>query len=185
METDKSLRIAKSVADGIDPVSGQQMDSLSMPKDQIPTDDRLQSSQSQAMEKIDLETAIAEAIEIIRSFAMNKGSPEDRELLANPIRPELEVIVELLRAACTVLMSEIERARTNTETTTVLMHNYPPLESIPPRVGKSLTQFLDEIEKREILRTLEETRFNRTAAAQRLGITFRSMRYRLERLGIE
>ncbi|MDP1683356.1 MAG: helix-turn-helix domain-containing protein, partial [Burkholderiales bacterium] len=32
---------------------------------------------------------------------------------------------------------------------------------------------------------LEQTRFNKTAAARVLGVTFRSLRYRLERLGIE
>ena len=32
---------------------------------------------------------------------------------------------------------------------------------------------------------LEKTRFNRTAAAKLLGITFRAMRYRMERLGIK
>ncbi|MBS0330960.1 MAG: hypothetical protein JSR30_14000, partial [Proteobacteria bacterium] len=32
---------------------------------------------------------------------------------------------------------------------------------------------------------LEQTRYNKTAAARLLGVTFRSLRYRLERLGIE
>jgi transcriptional regulator with GAF, ATPase, and Fis domain len=32
---------------------------------------------------------------------------------------------------------------------------------------------------------LEKTRYNRTAAAKLLGITFRAMRYRMERLGIK
>ncbi|PXB79738.1 sigma-54-dependent Fis family transcriptional regulator, partial [Pseudomonas aeruginosa] len=36
-----------------------------------------------------------------------------------------------------------------------------------------------------IMQALEETRWNRTAAAQRLGLTFRSMRYRLKKLGID
>ena len=36
-----------------------------------------------------------------------------------------------------------------------------------------------------IMQALEETRWNRTAAAQRLGLSFRSMRYRLKKLGID
>ena len=36
-----------------------------------------------------------------------------------------------------------------------------------------------------ILQALEETRWNRTAAAQRLGLTFLSMRYRLKKLGLD
>jgi two-component system response regulator PilR (NtrC family) len=48
-----------------------------------------------------------------------------------------------------------------------------------------LQDYLDGVEKQAILEALEKTRFNRTAAAKLLGITFRSIRYRMERLGIE
>jgi two-component system response regulator PilR (NtrC family) len=47
-----------------------------------------------------------------------------------------------------------------------------------------LQEYLDRLEKEAILEALEKTRFNRTAAAKLLGITFRSLRYRMERLGI-
>lgn len=50
--------------------------------------------------------------------------------------------------------------------------------------GKSLQDFLDEHERHAILDALQKTRFNRTAAARILGVTFRSLRYRLERLGL-
>jgi two-component system response regulator PilR (NtrC family) len=50
--------------------------------------------------------------------------------------------------------------------------------------GKSLQDFLDEQERQAILDTLQKTRFNRTAAARILGVTFRSLRYRMERLGL-
>ncbi|NBX20548.1 MAG: hypothetical protein EBR58_03840, partial [Betaproteobacteria bacterium] len=36
-----------------------------------------------------------------------------------------------------------------------------------------------------LVRVLTETRFNRTAAAQRLGISLRQIRYRMERLRID
>ena len=36
----------------------------------------------------------------------------------------------------------------------------------------------------QLLEALDQTRFNRTAAAKLLGITFRALRYRMERLGI-
>ena len=48
-----------------------------------------------------------------------------------------------------------------------------------------LHEYLDQIEREQILKALEQTRFNKTAAAKVLGITFRSLRYRLDRLGIE
>jgi len=47
-----------------------------------------------------------------------------------------------------------------------------------------LQEYLDRVEKEAILEALEKTRYNRTAAAKLLGITFRAMRYRMERLGI-
>lgn len=51
--------------------------------------------------------------------------------------------------------------------------------------GTNLTGYLGDIEKQTILKTLEETRWNRTAAARLLGISLRALRYRLEKLGIE
>lgn len=49
----------------------------------------------------------------------------------------------------------------------------------------NLQDYLDKIERDVLTRSLEQTRHNKTAAARLLGITFRSLRYRLERLGIE
>lgn len=48
-----------------------------------------------------------------------------------------------------------------------------------------LQDYLDRVEKEAILKALEKTRYNKTAAAKLLGITFRALRYRLERLGID
>jgi len=49
----------------------------------------------------------------------------------------------------------------------------------------ALDPFLDSIEKETILKALEQTRWNRTAAAKILGISFRAMRYRLKKLGLD
>lgn len=49
----------------------------------------------------------------------------------------------------------------------------------------SLEDYLVEIEKSAILKALEETRWNRTAAARKLGMTFRSLRYRLKKMGLD
>jgi two-component system response regulator PilR (NtrC family) len=54
-----------------------------------------------------------------------------------------------------------------------------------PELGRQpLQDFLDEQERLAILDALQKTRFNRTAAARILGVTFRSLRYRMERLGL-
>jgi two-component system response regulator PilR (NtrC family) len=49
----------------------------------------------------------------------------------------------------------------------------------------NLEDYLEDIERTLIMQALEENRWNRTAAAQRLGLSFRSMRYRLKKLGID
>jgi len=48
-----------------------------------------------------------------------------------------------------------------------------------------LQDYLDQVEREKIMQALEQTKGNKTAAARLLGVTFRSLRYRVERLGIE
>ena len=49
----------------------------------------------------------------------------------------------------------------------------------------SLEDQLGNIEKEAILKALEKTRYNKTAAAKLLGMSFRSLRYRLKKLDLE
>lgn len=51
--------------------------------------------------------------------------------------------------------------------------------------GTGLQDYLDAVERKAILAALSKTGNNKTAAARLLGVTFRSLRYRLERLGID
>ena len=44
---------------------------------------------------------------------------------------------------------------------------------------------LDNIERQAIIKALEQSRYNKTAAAKLLGMTFRALRYRIKKLGIE
>ena len=55
----------------------------------------------------------------------------------------------------------------------------------PAGEGLPLQDYLDQVEREKILQALEQTKGNKTAAARLLGVTFRSLRYRVERLGIE
>jgi two-component system response regulator PilR (NtrC family) len=48
-----------------------------------------------------------------------------------------------------------------------------------------LEGYLDDIERQIISTALEESRWNKTATAKLLGISFRSLRYRLKKLGLE
>jgi two-component system, NtrC family, response regulator PilR len=51
--------------------------------------------------------------------------------------------------------------------------------------GENLGDALEDIERDAIVRALEQTRYNKTKAAQLLGMSFRSLRYRIKKLGIE
>ncbi len=56
--------------------------------------------------------------------------------------------------------------------------------SEPPE-GVPLEDYLETIERQAILKALDQCDNNKTAAAKVLGITFRAMRYRLKKLGLE
>ena len=58
-------------------------------------------------------------------------------------------------------------------------------QASPPATGEALPTYLDRLEREAILQALGKTGFNRTAAARLLGITFRQLRYRMQRLGIK
>jgi two-component system response regulator PilR (NtrC family) len=95
---------------------------------------------------------------------------------------ELENILERALALCsneTVLESDLYLTQAGFKDKTA------PLDGALGTRGLPLHEFLDQIEREAITKALEATRFNKTAAAKLLGITFRSLRYRLDRLGID
>jgi two-component system response regulator PilR (NtrC family) len=44
---------------------------------------------------------------------------------------------------------------------------------------------IEDVQRQAIVEALEKTRYNKTAAAKLLGLTFRQLRYRIKKLGIE
>jgi two-component system, NtrC family, response regulator PilR len=56
-----------------------------------------------------------------------------------------------------------------------------PASFTAPALGEQL----EDIERTAIVKALEQTRYNKTAAAKLLGMTFRALRYRIKKLGIE
>jgi two-component system, NtrC family, response regulator PilR len=51
--------------------------------------------------------------------------------------------------------------------------------------GGALGDHLEDIERDAILKALEQSKHNKTAAAKALGMSFRALRYRIKKLGIE
>jgi two-component system response regulator PilR (NtrC family) len=91
---------------------------------------------------------------------------------------ELENVLERAMALCS-------EARITIDDLQLTPRDLPELAVATGADSKApLQDYLDRVEKEAILEALEKTRFNRTAAAKLLGITFRSMRYRMERLGL-
>jgi two-component system response regulator PilR (NtrC family) len=50
---------------------------------------------------------------------------------------------------------------------------------------QGLDSYISNIEREAIMKALQETRYNKTAAAKKLGITFRALRYKLKKLAID
>jgi two-component system response regulator PilR (NtrC family) len=64
----------------------------------------------------------------------------------------------------------------------------PPSGSAPAantQSGGPLGDHLEDIEREAIVKALEQARYNKTAAAKVLGMSFRALRYRIKKLGIE
>ncbi|NKF21388.1 sigma-54-dependent transcriptional regulator [Solimonas marina] len=57
--------------------------------------------------------------------------------------------------------------------------------SAAPAPAAGLEDQIEEIEKRAIREALEKTRYNKTRAAELLGMSFRALRYRIKKLGID
>jgi len=67
------------------------------------------------------------------------------------------------------------------EVVTEITRGFEVIEGVPT----DLQAYVDALERDAIRAALEKTRFNRTAAAQLLGLTFRQLRYRMQRLGVK
>jgi len=95
---------------------------------------------------------------------------------------ELENVLERALTLCTggVITQDNIRLRTSTRAE-------PGAPAIAPAAVASgaLGEQLEDIERDAIVKALEKTRYNKTAAAKLLGMSFRALRYRIKKLGIE
>lgn len=93
---------------------------------------------------------------------------------------ELENVLERAATLCVNGVIDVSdlQLRPKVSPTEVAIPN-----SVAP--GERLGDALEDIERDAIVRALEQTRYNKTKAAQLLGMTFRSLRYRIKKLGIE
>jgi len=92
---------------------------------------------------------------------------------------ELENILERALTLCAGGIITAENLRLRSET------RLAPEPGAIPSVRGALGAQLEDIERDAIVKALEKTRYNKTAAAKLLGISFRALRYRVKKLGIE
>ena len=71
------------------------------------------------------------------------------------------------------------------EPSPVIHNGFTPIDGRQPVLTSDLQGYLDNIERAILIQALRETGFNRTAAATRLGLSLRQMRYRIARLRID
>jgi two-component system response regulator PilR (NtrC family) len=67
------------------------------------------------------------------------------------------------------------------------MRSSSPVDSDNPKdfTATDLGNQVEDVQRQAIMEALEKTRFNKTAAAKLLGLSFRQLRYRIKKLGIE
>ena len=94
---------------------------------------------------------------------------------------ELENILE--RAITLTAGGEISAADIQLRSTVLGPTGAPATDAA--LAGGALGDHLEDIERDAIVRALEQSRYNKTAAAKALGMSFRALRYRIKKLGIE
>ena len=95
---------------------------------------------------------------------------------------ELENILERATTLCeddTITLADLQLPAGTAPATPVRQAPEMATGTVP------LDDYMENIEKDALIKALEQTRYNKTAAARLLGITFRALRYRLKKLGLE
>ena len=107
---------------------------------------------------------------------------------------ELENVLERAVALCEngiithsdlMLSSAPSTATTQNNQADFSGRDHSDVEAKSAANGLTLDDLITTIERQKIMEALEETRYNKTAAARKLGITFRALRYKLKKLGID
>ena len=100
---------------------------------------------------------------------------------------ELENVLERALTLCTsgVITPEHIRLRASARVSADPASAVRALAPSPAGGSAALGTQLESIEREAIVKALEKTRYNKTAAAKLLGMSFRALRYRIKKLGIE
>jgi len=89
---------------------------------------------------------------------------------------ELENMLERAVTLCTsgrIMAGDLQMRKSSDSSTSM------------PALGGKLGDQVEDIQRQAIVEALEKTRYNKTQAAKLLGLSFRQLRYRIKKLGIE
>ncbi len=104
-----------------------------------------------------------------------------KALSAHPFSGNVRELINILQRAVTLAEGSVITAQDLS------------LEAEPPRLEhpsmrpdeRSLDDYIEDVERQILENALKEARYNKTEAARQLGITFRSLRYKLKKYGID
>lgn len=121
--------------------------------------------------RMDMEASrlTAEALQTLEQYAF----PGNVRELENVLERALTLSVGGMITPESIKLRAAARPADTTEPTTT------------PSDHAALGDQLEGIEREAIMKALEKTRYNKTAAAKLLGMSFRALRYRIKKLGIE
>ncbi|CAN5720324.1 two-component system response regulator PilR [soil metagenome] len=126
-----------------------------------------------------------------RAVALNDGDELHLDLMGSDSGLASLAAITALASSTTVdttatgsaaNMADLHDAPVGSNATTGALHE--AARPAPPAVPSDLQTYLDQQEREILVRALHESGFNRTAAAARLGLSLRQIRYRIARLGI-
>jgi two-component system response regulator PilR (NtrC family) len=101
-----------------------------------------------------------------------------QQLVAYPFPGNIRELENILERSVTLLEGDSLQIED-------LFLPHQPQANPAPQDQQPLGDMMEAVEREAIVKALEETRWNRTAAAKKLGMSLRSLRYRLDKLGIE
>ena len=101
-------------------------------------------------------------------------------LLRHPFPGNVRELENMLERAVTLSSSGVIRV------SDLQLRKTPSTAKIDDdETGGDLSGQIEDVQRKAIIEALERTRYNKTAAAKLLGMSFRQLRYRIKKLGIE
>jgi two-component system response regulator PilR (NtrC family) len=135
---------------------------------------------------MDAPTLTPQALEVLQNFSFPGNVRELENVLERALalcnQGRIDVGDLQLRAVPRTDATPAPTPEAITQMRAASASNHPAPEP-PPRAA--LGDQLEDVERAAIIKALEAARYNKTAAAKALGMTFRALRYRIKKLGIE